>query len=152
MYKLSGFEVFRTYWSVIYLIHYVSVFLFISIFYNYQFSTTDTLFRSILSIGWKPLKTNLNHFIRMNIKRKMRFRVKNDLRTYDNSWKVATVQVNDYTRVCLNLIWILMLYVPHELWLISAQFFVLNLDSWFDVLSNKFIIFWYSIIILLYQS
>ena len=83
----------------------------------------------------------------------MRFRVKNDLRTYDNSWKVATVQVNDYTRVCLNLIWILMLYdVPHELSLISAQFFVLNLDSWFDVLSNKFIIFWYSIIILLYQS
>ena len=49
----------------------------------------------------------------------MRFRVKNDLRTYDNSWKVATVQVNDYTRVCLNLIWILMLYVPHELSLIS---------------------------------
>ena len=39
----------------------------------------------------------------------------------------------------------------HDLSFISTQFFVLNLDGWFDeLLSNKFIIFWYSIIILLY--
>ena len=35
---------------------------------------------------------------------------------------------------------------------ISTQLLILNLVDWFGVLSNKFIIFWYSIFILLYQS
>ena len=41
----------------------------------------------------------------------------------------------------LNLIWVLTLYVPLDSSFLSTQFFVLNLDSWFGVLSNKFIIF-----------
>ena len=35
---------------------------------------------------------------------------------------------------------------------ISTQFFILNLDGWFDVLSDESIIFWYSIITLYYVS
>ena len=34
-----------------------------------------------------------------------------------------------------------MLYVPRASSFISTQFFVLNLDGWFGVLSNKLIIF-----------
>ena len=45
-----------------------------------------------------------------------------------------------------------MLYVPRKSSFISTQFFVLNLVDWFIVLSQKFIIFWYSIIVLLYLS
>ena len=48
----------------------------------------------------------------------------------------------------LNLLWLLVLYVAHASLFIVAQLFVLNLVGWFGVLSNKFIIFWYSIIIL----
>ena len=43
------------------------------------------------------------------------------------------------------------LYVPFNSSFISTQFLVLNLDSSFCVLSNKFIIFWYSIIIIYYS-
>ena len=42
------------------------------------------------------------------------------------------------------------LYVPFNSSFISTQFLVLNLDSSFCVLSNKFIIFWYSMIIIYY--
>ena len=42
------------------------------------------------------------------------------------------------------------LHVIHHL--SQLKFFVLNLVGWFGVLSNKFIIFWYSIIMLLFQS
>ena len=45
-----------------------------------------------------------------------------------------------------------MLYVLRASSFISTQFFVLNLVGWFDLLCNKFIIFWYFIIILLYYS
>ena len=41
----------------------------------------------------------------------------------------------------LNLNWLLVLYVPRASSFISIQFFVLSLIGWFDVLSNKFIIF-----------
>ena len=47
----------------------------------------------------------------------------------------------DFYIEVLYLGWLLALYVP-------TQFFVLNLSGWFGVLSNKFIIFWYSFIIL----
>ena len=50
--------------------------------------------------------------------------------------------------VLLNLIWLLTLYVSRYSSFISTQFFVLNFDFWFVISSNKFIIFWYSIIIL----
>ena len=50
----------------------------------------------------------------------------------------------------LNLIWLLVLYFPHELSFISTQFSVLNLVGWFGVFSNKLIIFCYYIILLLY--
>ena len=49
----------------------------------------------------------------------------------------------------LNDIWLLVLHIPRELSFISTQFFVLD---WFGVMSNKFIVFWFSIIILLYYS
>ena len=49
----------------------------------------------------------------------------------------------------LNLIWLLVLYVPRDLSFISTQFFVLNLVGWVGALSKKFIIFWYSSMILL---
>ena len=39
-----------------------------------------------------------------------------------------------------------MLYVPRASAVIATQFFVLNLVGWFGVLSNKFIIFWYPMI------
>ena len=44
------------------------------------------------------------------------------------------------------------LYIPLVLSFISTQFSALNLDGWFGILSKKFITFWYSIIMLLYQS
>ena len=61
------------------------------------------------------------------------------------------LQLYKYHYSHVNLILTLKLYVPRELPIISTQFFVLNLVGWFGVLSDKFIIFWYSIIILLYQ-
>ena len=45
-----------------------------------------------------------------------------------------------------------MLYVPFESSLFSIHFFVLNVDVWFDVLSNTFIIFWYYIILYYYVN
>ena len=42
------------------------------------------------------------------------------------------------------------MFVPHDPSFISTQFFVLNLVGWFGLFSNKFIIFLYSIIIMLY--
>ena len=45
----------------------------------------------------------------------------------------------------LQLIRKFLLYVPRESSFSSTQFFVLDLDGWFDALSNKFIIFWYSL-------
>ena len=45
-----------------------------------------------------------------------------------------------------------MLYVSRESSFISAQFFFQNFVGWFVVLSQKFIIFWYSIVALLYLS
>ena len=53
----------------------------------------------------------------------------------------------DLNIAVLNLIWLAVLYTPCDSSFISTQFLVLNLDGLF---SNKFIIFWYSIIILLY--
>ena len=50
----------------------------------------------------------------------------------------------------LNLVWLLVLYVLHVSSFTSTQFFVLHLVGWFLELSKKFIIFWYSVIILLY--
>ena len=47
----------------------------------------------------------------------------------------------------LNLIWLIVLHVLRAPSFISTQLFVLNLVGWFGVLSKKFIIFWYSIII-----
>ena len=41
----------------------------------------------------------------------------------------------------LHLIWLLVSYVPRESLFTSTQFFILNLDIWFGVLSSKFIIF-----------
>ena len=41
---------------------------------------------------------------------------------------------------------------PCDLSFILAQYLVLNIDGWYSVLFKKFLIFWYSIIILLYQS
>ena len=37
-----------------------------------------------------------------------------------------------------------MFYVPRESSFISIHFFVLNLDGWFSILFNRFLIFWYS--------
>ena len=49
----------------------------------------------------------------------------------------------------VNLIWILVFHVPCEWLFVLTQFFVPNLDGWFGVLLPcKFIILWYSIIIL----
>ena len=56
----------------------------------------------------------------------------------------------DFNIEVLNLIWLLVLYVPCVPSFISTQFFVLNLVSWFGVLSNKFIIFWFFDFSLLY--
>ena len=56
----------------------------------------------------------------------------------------------DLNSEVLSLIWLLVLYVPYKSSFISSQIFVLNLVGWFGVLSNNVIIFWYSIIILLY--
>ena len=46
---------------------------------------------------------------------------------------------------------LLKLYVPRYLSFISTQFLVANFDDWFVVSSKKFIILWYSIIILYYH-
>ena len=54
----------------------------------------------------------------------------------------------DLNIVVLNLVWLLVLYVPRESLFILSQFFILNLDGWFPLLSKK--LFWYFIIILLY--
>ena len=56
----------------------------------------------------------------------------------------------DLSIAVLNLICLLEQYAPVMLSFISTQFFVLNLDGLFDSSFNKFAIFWYSIIILLY--
>ena len=45
-----------------------------------------------------------------------------------------------------------MLYVPRASAIIATQIFVLNLIGWVGVLSNKFIIFWYPMIILSYYA
>ena len=50
----------------------------------------------------------------------------------------------------LKSLWLSVFYVPNESPFISTKFLDLSLDSWFGVFSNWFIIFWYSIIILLY--
>ena len=55
-----------------------------------------------------------------------------------------------YSTEVLKLIWLLALHVPRESSFISVQFFVLILSSWFGGLFNKWLIFWYSIIILLF--
>ena len=44
----------------------------------------------------------------------------------------------------------MILYVPRDSSFISIQFLVLNLDNSFFVSSNKFIILWYSVIMLFY--
>ena len=54
-----------------------------------------------------------------------------------------------FSIVVLNLMPLLVLYTPVDWPFISNQFFVLNLDSWSGVLSSKYNIFWYSIIVLL---
>ena len=46
----------------------------------------------------------------------------------------------------------MVLYVPCASSFTLVQFFTLNLDGWFFVLSSKFISFWYSASIFLYQS
>ena len=56
----------------------------------------------------------------------------------------------DFNIEVLDLTWLLVLYVPCESSLTSTQFSVLIWDDWFGVLSNKFIIVWYSIVMLLY--
>ena len=65
---------------------------------------------------------------------------------------LASLQLHkrDLNNEVLKLIWQLMLYVSLEWSFISTQFFVLNRFGWFGVLPNRFIIFWYSIIMLLY--
>ena len=45
---------------------------------------------------------------------------------------------------------LLKLYVPRDLSFISTQFLFLNVDGWFFVWWSKFILFWYSVIILHY--
>ena len=57
----------------------------------------------------------------------------------------------DFNIEVLNLSWLSLLYIPHRSSFISNKYFVLNLVGLFGVLSNKCIIFWYFIIILLYQ-
>ena len=52
----------------------------------------------------------------------------------------------DLINEVLNLIWLLSLYVAHNSSFNSNQFLVLNLDYLFCVLSNKFVIFIYSVI------
>ena len=49
----------------------------------------------------------------------------------------------------LNLICLYSFNVPRGSSLISTKHFLLNLDGWFGASSNKFIIFWYSVIILI---
>ena len=49
-----------------------------------------------------------------------------------------------------NLIWLMSLYVPRNPSFFSTPFLILNLDALFYVLSNKFIIFIYSITIYYY--
>ena len=56
----------------------------------------------------------------------------------------------DFSIEVLGLVWLLVSCIPRVSSFISIQFFVLNLDFRFGVLSNRFIIFWYSIFILLY--
>ena len=56
----------------------------------------------------------------------------------------------DFNIMVLNLMSLLVLYTPLDLSLVSIQFLVQNLDNWFDVLSNRFIIFSCYITILLY--
>ena len=54
--------------------------------------------------------------------------------------------------VVFNLIWLLVVYVPHASSFISTQFFILILDGWCGPLYSKFIIFsvfYYYIIILI---
>ena len=51
----------------------------------------------------------------------------------------------------LNLIWLSLLYVPRDSSFISTQFFVLNLDGWFGLLSNKFTLFFLYILLLYYD-
>ena len=47
-------------------------------------------------------------------------------------------------------LWLLVFYIPRQSSFISTQVFFRKWVGWFRVLSKKFIIFWYSIIILLY--
>ena len=67
---------------------------------------------------------------------------------------VSIITKLDLSISVLNLI-SLLVYVPLYSSFISTQFLVLDLDGWFDglsatSLSNKFVIVWYCIIILLY--
>ena len=71
-------------------------------------------------------------------------------------WCLKQVNIHHYNHInliltieVLNLIWLPMLYTPCDSSCMSTQFFALNLGGWRGVLSNKFIIFWYYIIILL---
>ena len=43
----------------------------------------------------------------------------------------------EFNMVVLNSFWLLVLHVTCPSLFISTQFFILNLDSWFDALSNK---------------
>ena len=56
----------------------------------------------------------------------------------------------DLSIAFLNLICLLGEYAPLISSFISTQFLALNLDGLFNPLSNKFSIFWYLIVILLY--
>ena len=51
----------------------------------------------------------------------------------------------DFSIEVLGLVWLLVSCIPRVSSFISIQFFVLNLDFRFGVLSNRFIIFWFSI-------
>ena len=59
------------------------------------------------------------------------------------------------SQICIHcaLYFDLTIDVIHSMWslIISTYFFVLNLDGWETSFFNKFILFWYSIIILLYE-
>ena len=56
----------------------------------------------------------------------------------------------NFTLTVLNLVWLLVLYVPSESSFISTRFLILNLDARFAAFSKKFIVFIFHYYIIIY--